>query len=118
MPTINQLSVLSSPNSGDQIPVYSPNNGDARRMSIGALLQLFQQQFASPTMATNVYQVADEGVLQVAGLQVQRGVPEEHPAPGFFDRAPLDDRGLDPRTIILGEQFARALQHAPLRVVI
>lgn len=55
MPTINQLALLSSPNSGDQIPVYSPNNGDARRMSIGALLQLFQQQFASPTMATNVY---------------------------------------------------------------
>ena len=55
MPTINQLALLSTPNSGDQIPVYSPNNGDARRMSIGALLQLFQQQFASPTMATNVY---------------------------------------------------------------
>lgn len=55
MPTINQLALLSTPNSGDQIPVYSPNNGDARRMSIGTLLQLFQQQFASPTMATNVY---------------------------------------------------------------
>lgn len=55
MPTINQLPLLSTPNSGDQIPVYSPNNGDARRMSIGALLQLFQQQFASPTLATNLY---------------------------------------------------------------
>jgi hypothetical protein len=55
MPTINQLAVLSSPNSGDQIPVYSPNNGDARRMSIGALLQLFQQQFAAPTVSTSIY---------------------------------------------------------------
>ena len=55
MPTINQLAVLSSPNSGDQIPVYSPNNGDARRMSIGALLQLFQQQFAAPTVSANLY---------------------------------------------------------------
>ena len=55
MPQINQLSVLSQASSGDQIPVYSPNNGDARRLPIGALLQFFQQTFASPTLATNVY---------------------------------------------------------------
>jgi hypothetical protein len=55
MPTINQLPLLSDPNSGDQIPVYSPNNGDARRMPLSALLTYFQQQFASPTLATNIY---------------------------------------------------------------
>lgn len=55
MPAINQLSLLSQISSGDQLPVYSQNNGDARRISIGALLQYFQQQFASPTLATNVY---------------------------------------------------------------
>jgi hypothetical protein len=55
MPTINQLPLLSDPNSGDQIPVYSPNNGDARRMPLSALLTYFQQQFAAPTMAVNIY---------------------------------------------------------------
>ena len=55
MPTINQLALLSTPNGGDQIPVYSPNNGDARRMSLNSLLSYFQTSFASPTMATNVY---------------------------------------------------------------
>jgi hypothetical protein len=54
MPTINQLPLLSPISSGDQLPVYSPNNGDARRTSIGSLLTYFQQQFASPTMAVTL----------------------------------------------------------------
>jgi hypothetical protein len=55
MPTINQLPVLNTISSGDQLPVYSPNNGDARRTSIGSLLTYFQQTFASPTLSTNLY---------------------------------------------------------------
>jgi hypothetical protein len=55
MPQINQLPVLSTVSSGDQLPVYSPNNGDARRLSIGNLLTFFQQTFASPTLSTNLY---------------------------------------------------------------
>ena len=55
MPTINQLPLLSQVSAGDQIPVYTPNNGDARRLPVSALLQYFQQTFASPTLATNVY---------------------------------------------------------------
>lgn len=55
MPTINQLPVLSPISSGDQLPVYSPNNGDARRTSIGSLLTFFQQSFASPTLAVNLF---------------------------------------------------------------
>ena len=52
MPTINQLSGLSQLSSGDLLPIYVPNNGDARKVSIGQLLAFFQQQFASPTLAT------------------------------------------------------------------
>jgi hypothetical protein len=52
MPTINQLSGLSQLSIGDLLPVYVPNNGDARKVSIGQLLAFFQQQFASPTLAT------------------------------------------------------------------
>jgi len=55
MPTINQLPVLNPISSGDQLPVYSPNNGDARRTSIGSLLAFFQESFASPTLSTNLY---------------------------------------------------------------
>lgn len=55
MPQINQLSSLAQVSSGDQIPVYAPTNGDARRMSVSQLLQFFQQNYASPTMAVNFY---------------------------------------------------------------
>jgi len=55
MPTINQLAGISQVSGGDQIPVYSPNNGDARKMSISQLLQYFQATFAAPTVATNLY---------------------------------------------------------------
>jgi hypothetical protein len=55
MPSINQLPLLSPISSGDQLPVYSPNNGDARRTSIGSLLTFFQQSFASPTLAVNLF---------------------------------------------------------------
>ena len=55
MPTINQLPLLTQVSAGDQLPVYSPNNGDARRLPMSALLAYFQQQFASPTVAVNLY---------------------------------------------------------------
>ena len=55
MPYINQLPLLAQVSPGDQVPVYSPNNGDARRLPVSSLLQYFQQTFASPTLATNVY---------------------------------------------------------------
>ena len=55
MTTINQLSTVTSLSLGDQLPVYSTNNGDARKASLNTLLQLFQEQFASPTVSTSLY---------------------------------------------------------------
>jgi hypothetical protein len=55
MPTINQLAGVSQVSGGDQIPVYVPNNGDARKISVSQLLSYFQQTFAAPTVATNLY---------------------------------------------------------------
>ena len=55
MPTINQLSGISQVSGGDLLPVYVSNNGDARKVSISQLLQYFEQTFASPTVATNLY---------------------------------------------------------------
>lgn len=55
MPTINQLSNLSQVSGGDLLPIYVPNNGDARKVSVSQLLAYFQQTFAAPTVATNLY---------------------------------------------------------------
>ena len=55
MPQINQLSSISQVSGSNQIPVYDQNNGDARKMSISALLQYFQTSFAAPTVATNLF---------------------------------------------------------------
>ncbi len=55
MPTINQLPLLSRVSAGDQFVVYTPNNGDSRRLPVAELLQFFQQTFAAPTLATNIY---------------------------------------------------------------
>jgi hypothetical protein len=55
MPQINQLSSISQVSGANQIPVYDQNNGDARKMSVSALLQYFQTVFAAPTVATNLY---------------------------------------------------------------
>lgn len=55
MPTINQLPLVSGLNLGDNLVIYSPNNGDTRRVPLSQLLTFFQQVFASPTLATNVY---------------------------------------------------------------
>lgn len=52
MATINQLPLLSSVSSGDQLAVYSVSNGDARRVPVSGLLSYFQSNFASPTLAT------------------------------------------------------------------
>jgi hypothetical protein len=55
MPTINQLPLLSRVSPGDQFAVYSPNNGDARRLPVSELLTFFQQTFASPSLSVNLY---------------------------------------------------------------
>ena len=55
MPQINQLSSISQVSGANQIPIYDQNNGDARKMSISALLQYFQTTFAAPTVATNLF---------------------------------------------------------------
>jgi hypothetical protein len=55
MPTINQLAGLSQVSGGDLLPIYVPNNGDARKVSITQLLTYFQSTFAAPTVATNLY---------------------------------------------------------------
>jgi hypothetical protein len=54
MPTINKLPLLGTPSSGDQLPVYAPNSGDARRMSITALTDYMQDTLDLPDNSDEV----------------------------------------------------------------
>lgn len=47
MPTINQLSAVDQVVSSDQIPIYSSENGDARKASMATLLAFFAGQITA-----------------------------------------------------------------------
>lgn len=59
MPQINQLAAVDQVQSGDQVPIYSAANGDARKASLSLLKTFFQEgitaaddkitQFAAPS---------------------------------------------------------------------
>jgi hypothetical protein len=51
MPTINQLPLRSPVSLGDQIPIYSPNNGDARRTPVSAVVDLVVNGLDLPNTA-------------------------------------------------------------------
>lgn len=64
MPTINQLPAIDVISSGDQLPVYAPNLGDVRRMSISTLAQYIEDNVIVPNNAANVtYDPAGTGAV-------------------------------------------------------
>lgn len=64
MPTINQLPAIDVISSGDQLPVYAPNLGDVRRMSISTLSQYIEDNVIVPNNAANVtYDPAGTGAV-------------------------------------------------------
>jgi hypothetical protein len=71
MPTINQLALLDEATGSDQIPVYSVQNGDSRRISLNSLLAYFQRTFASPTVATALVVPGDGFSLSIPAPQAQ-----------------------------------------------
>jgi hypothetical protein len=71
MPTINQLPVLAQLSGGDNIPVYSPTNGDARRASITSLIEYFQAIFADPNYLTIINAPTNSGFNLQLGTQTQ-----------------------------------------------
>jgi hypothetical protein len=54
MTTINQLTAVDSITAGDQFPVFSTNNGDARKAAASVLLAYIQEnlEFPSATFTT------------------------------------------------------------------
>jgi hypothetical protein len=71
MPTINQLPLLAQLSSGDQLPVYSPVNGDARRVSIASLIEYFQANFADPDYLTIINAPTNSGFNIQIGAQTK-----------------------------------------------
>lgn len=52
MPTINNLSTVTTVTSGDLVPIYSQSNGDARAASMSTILAYVESNFASPDFET------------------------------------------------------------------
>lgn len=71
MPPINQLPLLAQLSGGDNIPVYSPVNGDARRVSITSLIEYFQANFADPDYLTIINAPTNSGFNIQLGAQTQ-----------------------------------------------
>lgn len=70
MPQINQLSATDLVQAGDQIPIYSQANGDARKASLSLLKAFFQEgitaaddkvtQYSAPSVTGFSVQVLDD----------------------------------------------------------
>jgi hypothetical protein len=58
MPTINQLPLQTDITSGDQLPIYSQNNGDARRISVNSLFEYFEESLGT-SEPTYIYTPVD-----------------------------------------------------------
>lgn len=59
MPTINQLSSVSAVTAGDQFPLYSPDNGDARKASMSLIMDYVNSNLAQPYSSVPVTKTSD-----------------------------------------------------------
>lgn len=70
MPQINQLASVDQVQSSDQVPIYSSNNGDARKASLSLLKTFFQEgvtaaddkvtQYSAPSATGFSVQISDD----------------------------------------------------------
>ena len=54
MAQINQLSAYDNPSGGDQLPIFSTGNGDARKISLTAFANWLSTAFSSLTVSSYV----------------------------------------------------------------
>ena len=52
MPTINQLPTVTQVNGGDQLPLFLPSQGDARRSSVTTLIEYIQVNLGAVTCSS------------------------------------------------------------------
>lgn len=71
MPTINQLNSIDTPSASDLLPLFSQENGDARKLSLANLLKWIQAQsitagglrtqYVAPSVTAFTVTVTDDG---------------------------------------------------------
>lgn len=70
MPTINMLPLVSQLSGGDNFPLYAPNQGDARRVSLTDMITYIEENFdgvIANTVKTSPVTVANLPVASTAG---------------------------------------------------
>ena len=67
MAQINQLPLIDSVSGGDQLPVFSTGNGDARRLPVSSLLSFFQKAFVSQDLSPQLVTPGTGFNINVAG---------------------------------------------------
>lgn len=84
MTTINQLSAVNSLSAGDNVPVYAPSQGDARRFSLTTLVEFLRTAFTSLTassyLATTAATVANLPGAATAGAGARAMVTDSNTA--------------------------------------
>ena len=66
MPTINQLSAVTEPQSGDQLPIWVPTQGDTRKTTVGMLTAYAQDNIQLPGDQVDFQQAGTGAVVRTA----------------------------------------------------
>ena len=66
MPTINQLSAVTEPQSGDQLPIWVPTQGDTRKTTVGMLTAYAQDNIQLPGDQVDFQQTGTGAVVRTA----------------------------------------------------
>lgn len=66
MPTINQLSAVTEPQSGDQLPIWVPTQGDTRKTTVGMLTAYAQDNIQLPSDQVDFQQAGTGAVVRTA----------------------------------------------------
>jgi len=67
MPTINQLPLLTEASSGDQLPVYTPVNGDTRRLPLNTTTPDGTEVLITSTQIITTLTIGPNGAANVFG---------------------------------------------------
>lgn len=69
MTTINKLSAIQTLSNGDQLLVWSTDNGDSRKASLSSLMAFIESAFASPEFTTLINAPTNSGFNYQMGAQ-------------------------------------------------
>ena len=116
MSNINQLAALDTLSGGDQIPVFSIVNGDARRISISSLVEYFRSQMVGSSNLVTQYATPTATGFSVAIAPITPGVsmylflaPNAGYAAGTVVLPPVADSHDEQEVLVFSTQSIAAL---------